>query len=74
MIRFDRHYSRQFAPALSKEGFYLQYASVAGVDASSLVKAAVAVARRADRNSKEDLVRELKQMIKEFEEEDEDVE
>lgn len=72
IIRFGRHYSRQFAPTLSKEEYYLQSAREAGVDANSFAKAAVAAAGKADKGSKEELVRELKEMIREFEAEDED--
>ena len=74
MIRFDRHYSRQFAPTLSREEYYLQYAREGGVNANSFAKAAVAAAGKADKDSKEELVRELKQIIRDFEEEEEDAE
>jgi len=74
VIRFDRHYSRQFSPTLSRNEYYLQYAQSGGVDANSFAKAAVAAAGKADKGSKEELVRELKEIIREFEEEEEDAE
>ena len=69
MKQYGTQYARKFRPTCSREEYYIQLALNGGVDMNSFAKAAVAMAAKVSVEKRENLIRQLEDILSAFDKE-----